>query len=152
MKKKNKKAFTLVELLMAMLAGAIVILATGTAIKSGHTYWDDAWTKANLQRDATYMMEVLTGPIRMCNWAETENNGTSIKLHSDGTWTRYYWDQDDNTVKKQLEAEDPEIVLYNVTGLSFTVQVTKVTMSITVSKGSEQSSLDTTVMIRNYSF
>ncbi len=52
MKTIRRRGFTLVELMVATLAGIILVLATGMLVSIGHNNWNAAWKRANLQRDA----------------------------------------------------------------------------------------------------
>ena len=62
--KIRRAGFTLIELMMAMLAGAIMALVVGSILVFGYQGWADNNRKVELQRDASLAMEAVGRQLR----------------------------------------------------------------------------------------
>ncbi len=89
MKTTKQKGFTIVELMIVVLIGAIVILAAGTILVAGHKSFNEAWRKANLQREASLVMLRMGQCIKTANSAELQADGKALKIYHEGDWTRF---------------------------------------------------------------
>src|SRR4030042_5990080 len=94
MKTKSRKGLTLIELLIGIIASAIVIFATGIIIVRGQTSWNEAWKKVNLQRDASYAMLVMSQAIKKATSASVSvvgNDKTLRITNAAGGTTSFSW-------------------------------------------------------------
>lgn len=71
-----KSGFTLVEMLMAMLAGAILALTVGSMLVSCYVSWRQNTDSVKLQNDASLAMQWIGNEIRKSNIAEIRIDGT----------------------------------------------------------------------------
>lgn len=77
-KVKTKEGFTLVELLVAMLAFSIMILAVGLMLVYGWLGWRQTTHSVNMQRDAVLAMEQIAREIRTSNIADITHDSAGI--------------------------------------------------------------------------
>lgn len=151
MKTKRQKGFTLIEVTIGSVAGIIVILAAGTALVSGHMFWNKAWEKANLQRDASYAMLRISGPIKAGRSAELESDGKAIKIYREADWIRFFLEEGSSDLKCEIEGEEPQTVLNGkVEDVTFTLQGNLLGIDLKLKKDNFQIHLVSTVMMRNY--
>ena len=150
MKIKAQKGFTLIELISAVLITLIMLLAAGTVLATSHNSWNIAWRKANLQRDASYAMLKMSHHIKAGTLAETEDNGTAIKIYKNtGDWIRFFLEQDN--LKYELKEQAPETIISgSVEILDFDVDSNKATINLMLKKGNFATSLVSEIMLRNY--
>jgi prepilin-type N-terminal cleavage/methylation domain-containing protein len=91
MKVKNKKnGFTLTELMVGMLATAILLLVVGTALVMATRGWRDYTRGVNLQRDAQLAMRVIAREIRNSNVSEISADASGIDFIMNGTRTNTF--------------------------------------------------------------
>jgi len=160
MKRKVQKGFTLIELTIAMLIGAIVILAAGMILFYGQKSWNNTWKRANLQRDASYAMLSISRPIKAGTSAQVEGNGEGLRIYNDkeGLWRRFFVQPAANNL--MLKSEIVEIVGGNsisktilddkVEALQFNVTGTTVSIDLKLREDNLQTHFASTVMMRNY--
>lgn len=151
MKTNVQKGFTLVEVIMAAVIGAIVILASGTVLVTSHTFLDRGIEKANLQRDASYAMLRISRSIKAGRSAELESDGKAIKIYRDADWIRFFLDENSSDLKCEIEGEEPQSVITdNVEDLQFNLEGNKVTIDLRLNDDNSQNHFVLTVMMRNY--
>jgi len=151
MKTKVQKGFTLVGLMIGIVAGIIVLLAAGTILVTGQTFWNEAWEKASLQRDASYAMLRISHSIKAGRSARIEGDGKAIKIYREADWIRFFLDEGSNNLKCEIEGAEPQpIVNDNVEDLEFSIEANKIRISLKLKKGNLQNHLVSTVMVRNY--
>jgi Tfp pilus assembly protein PilW len=150
MKTKRQKGLALIELMMASVAATIVVVAAGTILFVGHTYWNKAWTKANLQRDASYAMLRMSRLIRAAKSAQPDSDGKALTINTEAGQTRFFTVAEDE--KLTLKAETDVVTSMNdkVQDLQFNVDGNKVTIDLTLKEGDLQTHSVSTVMVRNY--
>lgn len=79
MKRKNRCAgFTLVELMMSMLAMAVLLLATGSILVYGWLGWRRNMESVSMQRDATIAMKMIARDIRNSNISDVSGDAAGI--------------------------------------------------------------------------
>ena len=157
MKTKTQKGFTLVEVMVGTVAGAIVLLAAGTALVAGQTFWNKAWAKANLQRDASYAVLRISRSIRAGNSATVEDDGTALRIYTEGGWIRFSAVPDTKGLRLDYGNKGSEtihsfetILNGNLEDLEFTVEANRVGIDLKVKKDNLQNDFLSTVMMRNY--
>jgi len=77
-KAKTKNGFTIVELLVSILAFSIMILAVGLLLIYGMLGWRKNTHSVNMQRDAVIAMEEISREIRNSNIAEIGYDASGI--------------------------------------------------------------------------
>ena len=151
MKTKVQKGLTLVELIIASVAGVIVILAAGTVLVSVHRFWYTAWERVNLQRDASYAMLRIGRSVRAGISAELENDGKAIKIHREANWIKFFLDEGSNDLKCEVEGVGIHTIIDdNVEDLVFTVEADKINIDLKLKKDNLQNHFTSSVTIRNY--
>lgn len=76
--KRTKQGFTIVELMVAMVAFAIMILAVGLMLIYGWLGWRKNTQSVNMQRDAVLAMEQIAREVRNSNIAEITDDAGGI--------------------------------------------------------------------------
>ena len=151
MKTKKQKGFTLIELVISIIAGLIVLLAAGTALLAGHRVLNEAWGKVNIQRDASYAMLKINHSIRAAKSVEVESDAKAIKIYREADWIRFFLDEESNDLKCEIEGEELQTVVNgNVEDLEFTKEANRVRIGLKLKKGNFQNHFVSTVMMRNY--
>jgi len=152
MKTKGQKGFTLIELMIVGFIGAIVVLATGMVLFTSQTFWNKAWEKANLQREASYAMVRMSRVIKAGRLAELEENGRAIKIYNEADWEGFSCVEGTNDLQYHPPggAQSETIINDNVENLQFNVEGNMVTTTLKLEKDNLQTALVSTVMMRNY--
>jgi len=130
--------------MIAIVTSAIVVLATGIVILFGQTFWNDAWKKVNLQRDASYAMLRMSQSIKEASSAAVDANGTLIV---DGN-IRFYHATDN--LQCQIGGQSQTIINGKVENLQFNVAGNTVTIDLSLKEDDAQTHFISTVMMRNY--
>ncbi|MFA5251614.1 MAG: prepilin-type N-terminal cleavage/methylation domain-containing protein [Phycisphaerae bacterium] len=152
MKTKSRKGLTLIELLVSIMASAIVILATGIIIISGQTFWNDTWKKVNLQRDASYAMLVMSHSIKNATSVAVEGDGKILRItDAAGDTTRFGWNSGQDTLRTWVGTGQPSTIMDDVQYLQFNVDDVNdtVTIGLRLQRDDEQTYFVSTVMVRN---
>jgi prepilin-type N-terminal cleavage/methylation domain-containing protein len=152
MKTKSRKGITLIELLIAMMAGAIVILAAGVIIVSGQKSWNETWKKVNLQRDASYAMLVMSQSIKKAASVVVDANDRAMTItDAAGDTTRFSWNSGQDTLRCWVGTGSPSTIIDDVQYLQFGMDDVNdtVTIDLRLQDGSVQTYFVSTVMIRN---
>jgi prepilin-type N-terminal cleavage/methylation domain-containing protein len=151
MKTKRQKGFTLIELMIAVMAGVVLILAAGMVLSIGHTFWNKSWEEANLQRSASYAILIMSHSIRAATSAQEEAGGTALKIQKQGTSDiRFSYVEATNELRSQFGAQPETVINDTVEDLQFNVVGKKVTIDLRLQKDNAQTHLVSTVMMRNY--
>jgi len=153
MKMKRQKGFTLVELICAIMATLILVLAGGTVLATSHSSWNSSWEKVNLQRDASQAMLKINHHIKAGIAAELEDDGKAIKIYKDSEWIRFFIEQESGSKNLKCEPEGKTvetIINGNVKYLQFDVVDNRVRISLILEKGDLEIHIISDVMIRNY--
>ncbi len=151
-KTKSQKGFTLIELMVAIMVSAVVVLAAGIVIVIGQTSWNQIWKKVNLQRDASYAMLIMTRSIQAAKSAEKSSDGRVLYIpkQSDPNITFSYV-ADTNNLQCQIGGQTQTIINGEVTNLQFNVVGNNtVTIDLSLKEDDAQAHFKSTVMMRNY--
>jgi prepilin-type N-terminal cleavage/methylation domain-containing protein len=155
-KTKSRKGFTLIELIVAIVASAIVVLAAGIVIVIGQTSWNQTWKKVNLQRDASYAMLRMSQSIKAATSAAADVNGPvlNIKIKDPNTGTiktiTFSYVADTNNLQCQIGGQPQTIINGEVKDLQFNVAGNTVTIDLSLKEDDAQTHFISTVMMRNY--
>lgn len=74
----KKQGFSLIELMVAMVAFSVLTLVVGTLIVYSWMGWRDHTESVNMQRDAMIAMRIMAKEIRSSNISEVSGNEDSI--------------------------------------------------------------------------
>jgi len=156
MKRKVQKGFTLIELTIAMLTGAIVILAAGMILFYGQKSWNNTWKRVNLQRDTSYAMQRISRSVKAGSSAQIEGSGEGLRIYNDkeGSWRRFFVQPASNNLMLKSEivgGNTTETILDDtVEALQFNVTGTTVGIELKLREDNLQTHFVSTVMMRNY--
>ena len=156
MKRKVQKGFTLIELTIAMLTGAIVIVAAGMILFFGQKTWNSTWDRVNLQRDASYAMLRMSRSVKAGSSAQIEGSGEGLRIYNDkeGSWRRFFVQPASNNLMLKSEivgGSTTETILDDtVEALQFNVTGTTVSIVLKLREDNLQTHFASTVMMRNY--
>jgi prepilin-type N-terminal cleavage/methylation domain-containing protein len=151
-KTKSRKGFTLIELMVAIVAGAIVVLATGIIIVGGQKSWNETWKKVNLQRDASYAMLVMSQSIKKATSAVADANTRSITITDPaGGTTIFAWSNGTDMLRRWVGTNPPSTIIDDVQNLQFKKDDVNdtVTINLRLQEDNVQTYFVSTVMIRN---
>jgi prepilin-type N-terminal cleavage/methylation domain-containing protein len=152
-KTKSQKGFTLIELTVAIVVSAVVVLAAGIVIVIGQTSWNQTWKKVNLQRDASYAMLRMTRSIQAATSAEKSPNGRVLYIPKQSNPNiTFSYVADTNNLQCQIVGEQPQTIINGeVDNLQFNVVGNNtVTIDLSLKKDVAQAHFVSTVMMRNY--
>jgi prepilin-type N-terminal cleavage/methylation domain-containing protein len=151
MKKTRQKGFTIVELMIVVFIGAFVIAAAGTVLVTGHKSFNEALRKANLQRQASVVMNRIGQCIKTADSAEVDADGKILKLYNQTKWTKFSFSPASGSISGETSGDDSETIINGyVEDLVFNVSANKVTITLKLKDGDLQTQLVSTVMMRNY--
>jgi hypothetical protein len=150
---ERQKGFTLIELTITTLTGAIVIVSAGIILFFGQRTWNSTWDRANLQRDASYAMLRITKDIKAAASAHVEESGKALKVYNGTDWVRFFSEQGGSmfALKRQTSEGSSETVLEdNMEEVLFTMTGSTVTIDLKLKDYNLETRFASTVMMRNY--
>jgi len=151
MKSKRQNGFTMVELMVAVITGLIVILAASIVGVTGHKSWNQAWERANLQRDASYAMQRINQSVKAGISAKVLPDVKSVRINRENGWERFYFVPCTSSIMYQFEGHEPiTIIDGKVEDIEFDVQDSMVGIELELKQDNLQFHLISTVMMRNY--
>lgn len=153
-KTKSQKGFTLVELIMAITAGTIVVLAAGMVVLLGQSSWNDAWKKVNLQRDASYAMLRMTRSVQAAADANVPSafGGRALYIPNQSNPSIIYsYVQATSNLQCQVGGQSETLINGKVGNLQFDVNDVSntVTINLILVDDNVQTNFVSTVMMRN---
>jgi hypothetical protein len=151
---KTRIGLTLVEIIVALAAASIVILATAIILIFGQRSLDHEWRQANLQRDASYAMLKMKRSIRSATKAELEEYGSVVKIYRNSGWIKYKFVPGQKDLLYQLEGKEGQILLDGVVesatfGIDSAAHNT-VTVGLKLKNSESETQISSTIMMRNY--
>ena len=151
----SRRGMTMVELLVVVIIAMIVFLSIGSGLVTGNKYWNEAWKEVNLQRDASFAMNIITRPIKEATnatVAEDDDSVLTIKNLNGGNVTFSLASDTPETkrLQRQFEGYNPQKIIGNVEDLQFNVDGNKVRIYLRLKEDDLQLSFASTIMMRNY--
>jgi len=154
MKRKGRKGFTLIELIISITIGTIVIVAVGSILFYGQKFWDNTCKRVNLQRDASYAMQRMSRAVKAATSAQAEADGKGLRIYNDkqGSWTRFFAapGHKDLALKSDVGGTSVTILDDKVEDLQFNVTGTIVRIELKLREDNLQTHFVSTAMMRNY--
>jgi len=148
---KRQKGLTLIEMMIAVAAVAIVFMATATVLAFGHKSLNQVLEYADLQRQNSHALLAISMPVKSARYAKMEDDKKSVKIYRKNDWIRFYFVQGQNDLDCHVKGQDPVTVIDGLVGdVEFEVDNTKVIIKLTLNRNNSQSHLVTTVLMRNY--
>ena len=143
------------ELLTVVVITMIVFLSVGAGLYAGHRYWNEAWEQVNLQRDASYAMNIITRPIKKATNATVSDDDDSVLTIENQHGSRITFSLESDTpetkkLQRQISESHPHKIIGNVEDLVFNVDGNRVRIYIQLKKDDLDLSLASTIMMRNY--
>jgi Tfp pilus assembly protein PilW len=83
MKDAGKKGFTIVELMMGMVASTIIAIAVGSMLYYGWLGWRQSMDAASMQRNAMLAMKTVENRIRNAKAADISGTGSKSSFVGD---------------------------------------------------------------------
>lgn len=138
---KNKRSgFSVVEMMAAMLALAILVLTVGLVLISAWTGWTRGKASVQMQRDATVAMRLIAKEVRQTP-IENITTGTSLVCG-----TNSFTKVGSNLVYKEIDLVDGVVTSFRTRK---DVSEGTVQVSLNLDTGSDQSSIIATFYSRN---
>ena len=151
MRTQKYKAMTIVELLITVIMTSIVILSLGSVLAAGHRNLNDSWQKVAFQRDASYVMYIFSLPIKEATGAAIEDFGSAITIDNrDGTQTRFFHVPESKQLQRQIEENDPHVIIDNVEDLQFSKDGNKIEIAFQLKEDDKEIDFISSIMMRNF--
>ncbi len=156
MKRKRQEGFTLIELIIATIISAIVIVAAGSILLHGQRSWNNTWNRLNLQREASYAMLRMSNDVRAGTSAQVEDDGKGLRIYNSDAenWRRFFVQTAANnlTLKSEIVGGNTTetIINYKVEALQLNVTGNTVRIELKLKEDHLQTHFASTVMMRNY--
>lgn len=136
---RKKRAFTLVEILVAVSLFALMLGALYTAFVGGNATWQTYSGKATAQKDARGALFAMTKELREAsNISVTQdaNTATINFTNGDGNAASYSWNKTGTNAKRIIYQDTikTRIIATDISALSFTNDSASVTITITSTK------------------
>jgi hypothetical protein len=151
---KRRFGLTLVEMLVALAAACIVILATAIILVFGQQSYNRSWQQACLQRDTANAMLRIKQSIRNATSAQLDEDELGIKIFRPTGWIRFRFEQEQNDLRYQLEGEEERTLLDGkVSEATFEIDATShktVTVGLELAQGYCTAKMMSTTLMRNY--
>jgi len=151
---KTRAGLTLIEIIVALAAAFIVLLATAIILIFGQKSLDHGWRQVNLQRDASYAMLKMKQSIRNAAKAELEEDGSVVKIYRNSGWIKYKFVPGQKNLLCQLKGEQGQILLDGIVeSVTFGIDPAThntVTVGLNLKKNDCQAQISSTIMMRNY--
>jgi Tfp pilus assembly protein PilW len=154
-KTKNRRGVTLVELLIVVIITMIVFLSIGTGLVAGNRCWNEAWKKVNLQRDASYAMNIISRPVKgATSVTVSEDDDSVLTIDSFGggriTFSLASDTPQANRLQRQFAESNPHKIIGNVEDVVFNVDGNRLRIFLRLKQDDIEVALASTVMMRNY--
>jgi len=150
MKTELQKGFTIIEVLIAIVACTILLLAAGTVLVSGHAFWNKAWEKANLQRDASRAMLTISRTVKEGMAAQLDNDGKGVTIYKGADSIRFYHPPGTHDLKSEVQGGQSQTIIDGyLENVTFTVQGDLIGIDLRLKRDDLRTDFVSTVMMRN---
>jgi type II secretory pathway pseudopilin PulG len=151
---KRRFGLTLMEILVALAAASIVILATAIILVFGQESYNRTWQQANLQRDAANTMLRIKQSIRNATSVQIDSDTLGIKIFRPTGWITFRYVAGQHNLQYQLEGEEERTLLSGtVSNATFSTDTSShktVTVGLELTQGYCTAKMTSTTLMRNY--
>ncbi len=151
---KSKRGFSLVELLIGLLAAIILVLTAGAMVFHVYDAWADCHDAVNLHRDGRNAMDLLMRAVRGASAARvtTAVDDDLVILNEAGTSSVRFWHVDETlNYDPNTSAGGDEITLIAdaVTALVVSNRGSDIAIQLELARGEESIQFDAVSSFRN---
>lgn len=146
----NKKGFTLIEMIVAIMILSIFILVVGAILTSSWKFWNSGWEQVRLQRDASYAFARIEKVVRDASDADLlAGNKLQLTKESGGSpvWTKTF--QKSGNILQLDDGSTTENIISGVSSISFSDYGDTVTVNLNLQEETSQADFRTTILLRN---
>jgi len=153
-KRTQSAAFSLVELLVAMVAGAILAITGGTMIFHAYNAWDDNHAAVNVHRDGRNAMDLMSRAIRDASFARVvtaRNNDLEIRNAAGTSSVRFQRSGRNLTYDPDtgVGGDEIDLVVGGATQFVATPSATAITIRLDLDRAGEAMRFDSVTAFRN---
>ena len=145
----------LMEMIIALVAACIVLLATAIITVFGQKSWDRTMRQAGLQRDASYAMLKMKVLIRGAANVHIDADNQGITIDPNADWVRFWFVPNQKDLEYQFKEGLEETLLDGVVeDVTFNVDPhtnKAVMVDLQLRNGNCEAQLSSSTMMRNYS-
>ncbi|MFC1763096.1 PilW family protein [Planctomycetota bacterium] len=150
MKIHTQSGFTLVELLIGLVASAIIALGAGTVLLGGHTSWRGSWDRVNLQRDTGLVLTYITHSIRPASTATVTHNGKTLTVSEPNVTSIFSFDDSQKNLTLQRGDTIQTLIAGDVESARFTLlEGGVVTIDLRLNEAGRKTQLVSSIKMRN---
>ena len=142
----TKAGFSIVELMMGILASSIMALAVGSILYYAWLGWAQNSAAAEMQRDASISMRFIAREIHRSAIDDISAGATLTCTHTNGTYT---FVQNGGTLEMQFDGQSVPLVRDILTKFNTTISNRAVIVELDLSTGSDISENKMTIFTRN---
>ncbi len=143
----NKKGFTLIELMIAVVILSIFILAVGAIVVTSWKFWNGGWEQVELQRDASYAFARIERIVRSGNSATVLGGGSGLQV-AEGAATHIF--QLSGNILQLVTGGNTENIASGVqNNTPFSQSGNTVTVTLALQDGNAYANFRTTILLRN---
>ncbi len=154
-KKKNRYGLTLIEMVIAIAAASVVLLATASILAFGEKSWDRGWQQATLQRDASFAMLTIKKALRSASQVTIDASGNTITIFNpNGTSVQFWLEDGQDDLKYRYDDGTENMLLENIVDdvafemVPYTSNAVRVTLEL--KDGPCEAALSSSTLMRNY--
>jgi len=126
----KRKGFSIVELLVGMIAGAILALTAGTIIFYGYLAWRRNSDAVDLQRDGTAAMQMLSRRLREASASDVTVLPERITIQTTNAPISFYRDNNDLEYDPDTGSAGDEVTI--IAGRVATFAPTNLTVGVSI--------------------
>ncbi len=143
---KNKKGFTLVELLIAIMIFTVVVTLAGTLFVSGFRNYEKVSVILNGQASTRFVMYEISKELRNAKVSDITINETNTSITISGT--SFAYSSGDSTISK-TKSGNSTIIARDIT--SFYVEIVNETVNFSIESSNESANLNSSVTLKEFS-
>jgi len=143
----NKKGFTIVELMVAIIILSIFLLSVGMILTSSVRFWNSGWDQVGVQQDASYAFARIEKIVRSGSSAVVLDGGSGLRVTADGT--TYTFQLSGDVLQLVMGGNTADLV-GGVQSVNFAIpEEGMVSVSLTLINNDAEANFRTTVLLRN---
>jgi len=147
---KKKNGFTVVEIMVALVIGSVIMMVAGTLLYQSYVHWADNVVDVDLQRDATFAMDLMARAVRQSTSSQVTVAGGGEALTAG--ITSFVLNGDGDTIIYTPDTTDPNpinLATDRVNTLSFTLNADTVDIQFVLQDGARSMTVNSEIAFRN---